>query len=86
MVPLGLTDEEVRICVSLHPLRKSQRDRKDQRAMDKVKDETPEVQFLHMLRNAEMQILLPEELRPDRVMTRERFRCGILKFLQQVHR
>ncbi len=63
-IPVGLTDEEVGICVALYLLRKTQ-------------DSTNEYDW-RPRKN------LPEELRPDRVMTRARFRQGIWKFLKEV--
>ena len=69
-VPIGLTDEEVGICIALFPMREAQRDRHRQRLGD--------------LRAADKPVCVPLDLVPLKAMTRRRFRRGIWKFLEQV--
>lgn len=80
-IPVGLTDDEVRIIVNLYPLRKAQNDRRFEKAR-----EIGDVALLHhVARSFKDPEPLPKELWPIRKMTRARFRQGIWKFLLQVH-
>lgn len=72
-VPVGLTDEEVAICVLLHHFRKIERERL---VILAVEHNDPSL----LMR----QRTLPEEFRPDKVMTRARFKKGLYKYLVQI--
>ncbi len=78
-IPVGLTDEEIRICVLLYPLRKDQIDRR--LAMTENAGLLEHLATINSLGT----FTLPDEFSPDKVMDRERFKEGIWKFLLQAH-
>jgi hypothetical protein len=83
-IPLGLTDEEMRICALLYPLRQAGHDRLREKVTEKIRErdgviDTPE-QHLEIFSRS-MPRTLPQELSPSKTMTRGRFKQGIYRFL-----
>ena len=86
-IPVGLTDEETRICVLLYPLRKADQERTRKKVKEEIRDrdgviDSPE-QELELLTRT-MPQSLPSELSPIKTMTRSRFKRGVHKFLAAV--
>lgn len=87
MIPVGLTDEEVRICIALYPVREAM----DKRIMDPLKntsqgaeaDPQKGMEALGKVLDGIRTFDIPRELHPHKPMTRRRFKIGIWKFLQQ---
>lgn len=77
-VPVGLTDEEVSICVTLCRFR-------DEQLTALVADATKslEEKGLAGLGNFYPKTL-PDELKPSQVMSRARFKAGIYKYLAEI--
>jgi len=78
-VPIGLTDEEIAICVLLYRYRRDQMDKQVATASAALKRED----YPAVVRNLQPKFL-NEEFSPHKVMTRTRFKKGIYKFLVQL--
>lgn len=88
-IPVGLTDEEASICVTLYPLRKAYVARHAPKPpegfTDQLLHDTKNPEFLEYMRKvSQPPPSLPRELRVMKKMTRARFKRGILAFLVQI--
>ncbi len=74
-LPIGMTDEEVAICVLLHHFIQLERNRDIEQGLKRFEKGKPGV-FEFFAKS-----YLPEEFRPGKVMTRTRFKQGLYKLL-----
>ena len=86
-IPVGLTDEEVQICINLYPLRETQEKRRVTRELgkDEIPFEDPMINLGRVARAITNKASLPTEFELGKVMTRSRFKKAIWVFLKQAH-
>lgn len=85
-IPVGLTDKEVWFCaVHLYPLKRRLLELQQESIRKSFGNEYTDsivrvFQEAHVYRT---EVRMPEEFRPDKLMTRERFQAGVEKFFKQ---
>ncbi|NDB59850.1 hypothetical protein EB001_15595 [bacterium] len=78
-IPIGLTDQEVRICIKLYPVKSGNMKRVPEIDLTSGSIGQALADSIDFIQSSNHD--LPEEFLPNRRMTRTRFKRGILKFL-----
>ncbi len=83
-IPVGLTDQEVHVCIKLYPLKVSNARRIPEIDLTSGNIEQALADSIDFIQSSNFE--LPSEFLPNKRMTRAKFKKGVLKFLFKLKR